>query len=105
MKNLNVNVGEIYSLKMNSGEELIAKVVGIDVINEAIRIEQPVSVGPTPNGQMGLVPSMFTYNHQKSVMLNTSSVAIIAETDEAIKAKYIQATTGIAVPEKRVILG
>ena len=40
-----------------------------------------------------------------SFRLNISSVAIIADTAEPVKVKYIEATTGIKVPEKSIVLG
>ena len=49
--------GKVYTFKLNSGEELIAKVVMSG--SEFMVIENPVSVAPGPQG-LGLVPSMFT---------------------------------------------
>lgn len=94
--------GNIYTFKLNSGEELVAKVV--DISQNKFDIEHPVSIAPGPQG-MGLVPSMFTGNMSKSVQLNINSVALIAETDESVAAKYIEATTGIQVPTKKIVMG
>lgn len=94
---------EIYTFKLNSGEELIAKVIKMD--ETSLIISEPVSIGPGPTGSLGLVPSMFTYNPKGEVRLNTNSVSMFAETDESIKTKYIQATTGIKLPDKKLILG
>jgi hypothetical protein len=54
---------------------------------------------------MGLIPSMFTNDPQLSVTLNTSSVALFAETETSVRDKYREATTGIQVPEKKLVLG
>jgi len=54
---------------------------------------------------MGLVPSLFTADPDGEIKLNTNSIAIYGVTDDSIKAKYTQATTGIAVPNKKLILG
>ena len=55
---------------------------------------------------MGLIPSLFTADHEKNITLNTNNVALYGETDTAIRSKYIEATTGIATPtQKKVILG
>jgi hypothetical protein len=94
--------GNIYTFKLNSGEELVAKIVDASQTN--FEIEHPVSIAPGPQG-MGLVPSMFTGNMSKSIQLNINSVALIADTDEAVAAKYIEATTGIRVPDKKIIMG
>lgn len=101
MKNIEVN--EIYSFKMNSGEELIAKVVEFNDLS--LLVSDPVSVAPGPQG-MGLIPSMFTADHDAKITINTNNVALYALTDAAIRSKYIEATTGIATPtQKKVILG
>lgn len=93
---------EVYTFKLNSGEELIAKVKQAG--SDWVIIHDPVSVAPGPQG-MGLVPSLFTANPESETRLNTNSIAIVAETDDSVKSKYIQATTGLAVPEKKLILG
>lgn len=95
-------IGKVYTFKLNSGEELIAKVT--DVSNEWVTVEEPVSVAPGPQG-LGLVPSMFTADPKKTVRLNINSVSIYSLTDDSVRMKYIEATTGIKVPEKKLILG
>jgi hypothetical protein len=100
---MNLKIDEIYTFKLNSGEELIAKVIGVD--DTFLTITEPVSIGPSPNGGLGLVPSLFTYNNRENVRLNTSSLALVAETDDNVKTKYIEATTGLQVPGKKVLLG
>jgi citrate lyase synthetase len=92
----------VYSFKLNSGEELIAKV--IQAGGEFIQIEEPVSIAPSPQG-MGLVPSIFTADPKGEFRLNTSSVSIYAETEDAVRMKYLEATTGIKVPDKKIVLG
>jgi hypothetical protein len=69
-----------------------------------VTIENPVSVAPGPQG-MGLVPSMFTADPDAEIKLNTASVSIYALTDENVRMKYIEATTGIKIPDKKLILG
>jgi hypothetical protein len=99
MKNL---VGSTVTFKLNSGEELIAKLTQAD--GDWLEISAPVSVAPGPQG-LGLVPSMFTADADEPVKLNINNVAIYALTDDAVKMKYIEALTGIRVPEKKLIMG
>jgi hypothetical protein len=54
---------------------------------------------------MGLVPSMFTADPDKNPRLNMSCVAIHSLTDENVRMKYIEATTGIKVPDKKILVG
>lgn len=100
---MEIKVDEIFTFKLNSGEEIVAKVV--EANDNFVYLKEPVSIGPSPQGGLGLVPSMFTYNNREKVRLNTNSLALVAQTDENIKTKYIEATTGLQVPDKKVILG
>ena len=93
---------EVYTFKLNSGEELIAKV--IQAGGEFIQIEEPVSIAPTQQG-MQMIPSVFTANPKAEFKLNTTSIALYAETDDSVRMKYLEATTGIKVPDKKIVLG
>jgi len=97
-----MEIGKVYTFKLNSGEEMIAKVV--DAGDGYALLQDPVSVAPGPQG-MGLVPSMFTADPDKNPRLNMNCVAISSLTDESVRMKYIEATTGIKVPEKRILVG
>ena len=99
---LEVEAGKVYTFKLNSGEELIAKVVGIS--DDSVEIESPASVAPGPQG-LGLVPSMFTADPDLNPTLNSNSIAMYALTDDSVKMKYIEANTGIKAPEKKLVLG
>jgi hypothetical protein len=92
----------VYTFKLTSGEELIAKVIqsGADFL----QIEEPVSIAPGPQG-LGFMPSVFTANPKGDFRLNTSTITVYAETDDDIKMKYLEATTGIKVPEKKILVG
>lgn len=93
---------EVYTFKLNSGEEVIAKVKSIN--DDHILLTEPLSVAPGPQG-MGLVPSIFTSEPGSDVRLNTNSVSLSSQTEDNIKLKYLEATTGISVPSKKLILG
>jgi hypothetical protein len=93
---------QVYTFKMNSGEEMVAKVK--DSSGDWITLEEPVSIAPGPQG-MGLIPSLFTADPKEEIKLNTNSVSLVSITDDSVKMKYIEATTGIKVPEKKLILG
>lgn len=101
---MSLEIGQIYSVKMNSGEEIVFKLVEIG--SGSLTISNPVSIGPNPKGGLGLMPSMFTVNIQNNLSLNTNSIAIgPIETDESVRVKYIEVTTGLTVPEKKILAG
>lgn len=99
---MELKIDEVFTFKLNSGEELIAKVKDVD--GNAVTLEEPVSVAPGPQG-MGLVPSLFTAEPRGQIRLNTNSVALFAPTEDNVKMKYLEATTGIKVPSKKIVLG
>lgn len=101
---MKIEKNQVYTFKLNSGEELIAKVTDIDTENNQLVISEPVSVAPGPQG-MGLVPSVFTANTKSEYRLNTNSISIYVITDDTVKDKYVEATTGIQLPEKKLVLG
>ena len=100
---MTVEVGKVYTFKFNSGEEMIAKVKS-ECTGNYINVEDPLSVAPNQHG-MGLIPSLFTADPALAVTINTNSIAMYCEADDSIKMKYLEATTGIKVPEKKLILG
>ena len=93
---------QVYTFKLNSGEELIAKVKQAG--GDFIELEEPVSIAPTQQG-MQMIPSIFTAEPKGVFRLNTSSIAIYAETEDSVRMKYLEATTGIKVPDKKIVLG
>lgn len=94
--------GKVYTFKLNSGEELVAKI--IDITRDNIIVTEPVSIAPTQQG-MQMIPSLFTAEPKGNVTLNTNSIAFYADTEDGIKDKYLEATTGIKVPSKKIVLG
>jgi hypothetical protein len=85
---MNLKTDETYTFKLNSGEELVAKVTQVN--DNYVLLDTPVSIAPGPQG-MGLMPSLFTNDQRGKVRL--------------VKLKYLEATTGIQVPSKKMILG
>ena len=94
--------GKVFTFKLNSGEELIAKIV--EITRDNVVLQEPVSIAPSQQG-MGVVPSMFTADPKGKFTLNTNSISLYAETEDAVRMKYLEVTTGIKVPEKKIVLG
>ena len=99
---MKIETNKIYTFKMNSGEEVIAKVIVVD--HPWIAVDEPVAVAPGPQG-MGLIPALFTAERAGLVEININSCAFVAVTDHSVTTKYIQATTGLAVPDKKIVMG
>lgn len=99
---MKLNLDEIYTFKMNSGEEIVARVRSIS--DAHFCVSEPVSVAPSAQG-MGLIPAVFTAEPGTEITVNNNSVAYFGLTDSKVKNRYIEATTGIRVSEKKLVLG
>ena len=99
-----METGKVYTIKFNSGEEMIAKVTEYSDTTQYIKVSDPLSVAPNQSG-MGLIPSLFTSDPDQSVTININSISMYSETEDSVKMKYIEATTGIKVPDKKIIMG
>jgi len=83
---MEISKDTIYTFKLNSGEEMVTKV--LDVKDTHYVIEQPVSIAPGQNG-MQMIPSAFTMELQK-----TSETKILMQSQWCLKLiqKYKLAT-------------
>ena len=100
---MNFESGEIYTLKLTSGEEITCKV--FNRFADYVEVTQPISMVLGPQG-LQMMPSLFSANQDRNVHINTATIVMQAETREDVKAKYIEATTGIATPPaKQIITG
>ena len=99
---MKLETNTIYSFKLNTGEELVAKIVEIN--QDHLLIEHPIMTVLSPQG-LQMMPGLFSANLDKSIRLNNSSWAMIADTREDVRNSWIQATTGIAPVTKQIITG
>jgi hypothetical protein len=97
-----VTPGEIYTIKLTTGEEIVARIKNQD--NDTIEIENPILTVLSPQG-LQMMPGLFSANLNHSVSLNKNSWVLIAETREDVRNSWIQATTGIAPVTKQIITG
>lgn len=99
---MHIEINAVHTFKFNSGEEVIAKVTAFE--DPWITVNEPVAVAPGPQG-MGLIPALFTADHSKFIEININNCVFVARTDDSVTTKYIQATTGISVPDKKIVMG
>jgi hypothetical protein len=88
-------VGDIISLKLVSGEEVVARLE--DETADYLNISKPVSLGMGPQGP-ALTPFMLTSDVQNSIKIKLQHVLAIGTTNSQVGSQYMQATTGIAMP-------
>ena len=99
---MDIKNNEIYTFKLNSGEELVTKVVGIE--SDHYLIDHPVSIAPSQGG-VQMIPSAFTLDLGKPARLNISSITMVFETNPDVVTNYRTATSGIVAPEKKILKG
>jgi hypothetical protein len=80
----------------------VAKIVEIN--QDYLLIEHPIMTVLSQQG-LQMMPGLFSANLDKSIRLNNSSWAMIAETREDVRNSWIQATTGITPVSKQIITG
>ena len=87
-----VSPGEVITLKLTSGEELVAKLV--EETDAYYKLSRPMVIGQGPQGP-GLMPYLFTVHPDKSVKLLKSTVTVAESTDEAFAKQFLEQTSGI----------
>ena len=84
-----VSAGEVVTLKLTSGEELVAR------LNEETathyKLSKPMVIAMGAKGP-GLMPYLFTVHPNKSVNLHKSTVTVFEETDKQFAEQYLQST-------------
>lgn len=86
--------GDVVSLKLTSGEELVGKV--IEESDDSISLSKPMMIAATQQG-LGLAPFMFSISNDAKVVLNISSILCVIKTEKEFAAQYTENTTGIAI--------
>jgi hypothetical protein len=86
--------GDVITFKLTNGEEVIAKYQG-ETLTE-YQITKPVVLTPTPQGSLGMLPSMFSVElNTVTINLQKSAVAMSALTRKEVSDEYIRGTSGI----------
>ena len=87
-----VTEGEVITLKLTSGEELVAKLVEDGPVY--YKLSRPMVIGMGEKGP-GLMPYLFTVHPDKEVKLQKSTVTVAEATDKVFADQFIEQTTGI----------
>jgi hypothetical protein len=86
--------GEVITLKLTSGEELVAKLS--EETATYYKLSRPMVIGMGERGP-GLMPYLFTVNPEKEIKLLKTTVTVAEATDEVFAKQFVQTTTGIAL--------
>ena len=89
-----VSIGEVITLKLTSGEEIVAKLVEDGPVY--YKLSRPMVIAMGAKGP-GLMPYLFTVSPEKDIKLAKGTVTVAEATDKAFADQFIQSTTGIAL--------
>lgn len=87
-----VTEGEVITLKLTSGEEIVAKLV--EDGPAYYKLSRPMVIGMGQQGP-GLMPYLFTVHPDKEIKLFKATVTMAEATDKTFADQFIQSTTGI----------
>lgn len=90
--NKGISAGSVITLKLTSGEEIIARFS--EKTLSGYRVSKPMVLSMGPKG-IGLIPYLITANLENEVEIFSSAVTVITETDKDPSDQYITNTTGI----------
>lgn len=86
-----VSVGDVVSIKLISGEEIIARLE--DQTTDKIRVHKPLAVNIGPTG-LAMMPFVFLADSD-NLEIKTQHVIVMANSKKDAADQYIQGTTGI----------
>ena len=86
--------GDTVSLKLNSGEEVIARLE--EETDSQLTLHKPMMLVANQQG-LGLGPFMFSVSPDSKFKINRHSVLCVVKTEKELASQYTQQTTGIAV--------
>lgn len=87
-----VTTGEVITLKLTSGEEIVAKLV--EETDKYYKLSKPMVIGMGQKGP-GLMPYLFTVHPDKDVKLLKTTVTVAEATDEEFAKQFLESTSGI----------
>lgn len=91
--NKGIAVGETVSIKLISGEEIIARLE--EENSDYIKVNRPLLVSLGPGG-LGMIPFVFLAQSE-TIKLRMDHVMVLASAKKEAADQYIQGTTGIAL--------
>ena len=86
-------VGDIVSIKLSSGEEMVATLQS--ETDALVEIRKPLMLVAGKDSTMGLAPFMFSVSPDGKFVLQAQSVSCVAKTEEQISKQYTSQTSGI----------
>jgi len=90
--NKGVSPGEVITLKLTSGEELVARLD--EETDTYYKLTHPQVIGMGPSGP-GLMPYLFTIEPDRDVKLSKATVTVAEATAKEFAKQYLESTSKI----------
>ena len=87
-----VAAGEVITLKLTSGEEIVARLE--EEADAYYKLSHPQVIGMGPQGP-GLMPYLFTVAPDRSIKMLKTTVTVAEPTDAAFAKQFMESTSGI----------
>ena len=88
--------GDVISLKLVTGEEVVAKFAANNYDYEGIVVDRPMILTLNQDS-FGLVPLVLTIASEHGIEINNSVVVADGKTEEQFKNAYLEKTTGLSI--------
>jgi hypothetical protein len=89
-----VSPGEVVTIKLTSGEELIASLV--EETDKYIKVSKP-RVLAAAQGGIGMAPYLFTVDQDKTIKIAAATVVVLEPTERESAKSYTEATSSLIV--------
>ena len=93
-KSNKIDVGDIVSLKLSNGDEIIGRVAEDQA--DSYLISKPCLVVPSQQG-IGLMQALFTADPESNVPIRKAHIMMSAPTLDKMQQHYTQTTTGLEI--------
>lgn len=93
-KSSKIDVGDIISLKLANGDEIVGKVV--EETSTDFLLSKPCLVVPSQQG-IGLMQAMFSASPEADIPISKAHVMMKSATLDQLQQHYIKTTTGLEI--------
>ena len=98
-----IEAGTIISIKLVSGDELIAKLVALG--DKVMRVSKPIAVAMAPNGSVAFIPFMLGADEDAELSFELNKVVTYVTARKELRDAYIQNTSGLVTASEGSIPG
>ena len=90
--NKGISSGEVVTIKVVTGEEIVAKYVEETATGH--KVSRPMVLSMTQKG-LGMMPMLFTVDPDSDILINSASIVMLTVTEADFAKQYTTSVTGI----------